>query len=128
MHEARARRCADTMPGSVRYGARRQCGRLTRGQVGRCADIGPCEFVADWLGPVVPRVRMSREGLLLRPWFRRSLLVPWTRIKGVRIAPADRWSGKNAIPGDHGRYMVQVKTGWRLAAGGPGPAGTPLRP
>jgi hypothetical protein len=67
------------------------------------------------LGPVLPRVRMSRDGLLLRPWFRRSLWVPWTRIKGVRIAPADRWSGKNAIPGGHGQHMVQVKLAgaWR---------------
>lgn len=58
---------------------------------------------------------MSRDGLLLRPWFRRSLLVPWTRIKGIRIAPADRWSGKHAVPGGHGHYLVQVKLAgdWR---------------
>lgn len=61
------------------------------------------------LGPVLPRVRLSPGGLLLRPWFRRPLLVPWTRIKGVRIAPANRWSGKNAVPGDHGSYLVQVR-------------------
>jgi hypothetical protein len=67
------------------------------------------------LGPVLPRVRISRDGLLLRPWFRRPLLVPWTRVKGIRIAPADRWSGKNAIPGGHGHYMVQVRLAgdWR---------------
>jgi hypothetical protein len=67
------------------------------------------------LGPVLPRVRMSRDGLLLRPWVRRPLLVPWTSVKGIRIAPADRWSGKNAVPGGHGHYMVQVRLAgeWR---------------
>ncbi|WP_043511550.1 MULTISPECIES: PH domain-containing protein [unclassified Actinoplanes] len=67
------------------------------------------------LGPVLPRVRISQDGLLLRPWFRRALLVPWARIKGVRITPADRWSGKNAVPGGHGYYMVQIKLAgdWR---------------
>jgi hypothetical protein len=67
------------------------------------------------LGPVLPRVRMSPAGLLLRPWFRRSRLVPWTKINDIRIAPADRWSGHAAVPGSHGRYMVQVRLAgdWR---------------
>ncbi|MGW4942090.1 PH domain-containing protein [Actinoplanes sp. NPDC004185] len=67
------------------------------------------------LGPVLRRVRIARDGLLLRPWLRPSLLVPWSKIKGVRIAPADRWSGKDAIPGGQGSYMVQVKLAgvWR---------------
>lgn len=60
-------------------------------------------------------VRSSRDGLLLRPWFRRPLLVPWTAVKGVRIKPADRWSGRNAVVGSHSRYMIQVKLAgeWR---------------
>jgi len=67
------------------------------------------------LGRALPRVRVQGDGLLLRPLFRRSLLVPWTRIKGVRIAPVDRWSGRNASPGEFGYYMVQAKLAgeWR---------------
>ena len=67
------------------------------------------------LGTVLPRVRVQDDGLLLRPLFGRSFLVPWTNVKGVRIAPFDQWSGRNAAPGDHGRYVVQVKLAgeWR---------------
>lgn len=67
------------------------------------------------LGAVLPRVRIQADGLLLRPLFRRSLLVPWATITGVRIQPRDRWSGRDAQPGGHGYYMVQVKLagGWR---------------
>lgn len=66
------------------------------------------------LGRALPRVRIQADGLLLRPWFRRSLLVPWASIKGVRIVPLDRWSGRGASPGGHGHYMIQVKLagGW----------------
>jgi hypothetical protein len=67
----------------------------------------------DRLGPVLPRVRIRPDGLLLRPWFSRPLLVPWTTVKGVRIAPAGRWTGPGAAPGTRPSYMVQVRLAGR---------------
>ncbi|WP_030441762.1 PH domain-containing protein [Actinoplanes subtropicus] len=66
-------------------------------------------------GRPLPRVRIRYDGLLLRPLFGRSSFVPWTKIKGVRTAPADQWSGPNASRGETGYYMVQVKLAgeWR---------------
>ncbi|MCU7725204.1 PH domain-containing protein [Actinoplanes sp. KI2] len=66
-------------------------------------------------GRPLPRVRIQDDGLLLRPLFGRSSFVPWTKIKGVRTAPADRWSGPNASRGQDGYYMIQVKLAgeWR---------------
>jgi hypothetical protein len=76
-------------------------------------------FDVNGLGRTLPRVRVQDDGLLLRPWFRRSLLVPWRSIKGVRIAPVDQWSGRGAAAGDHGCYMIQVKLAgqWRRVGG-----------
>ena len=66
-------------------------------------------------GRPLPRARLRDDGILLRPRFRRSAFVPWTKIKGVRVAPADRWSGPAAVPGQDGYYMVQVRLAgeWR---------------
>jgi hypothetical protein len=60
-------------------------------------------------GSRLARVRVQRDGLLLRPWFRPSRLVPWTRIKGVRIAPLRRWPGPGGAPGGRSFYAVQVR-------------------
>jgi hypothetical protein len=66
-------------------------------------------------GRPLPRARLQDDGILLRPLIRRSSFVPWTKVKGVRVAPADRWSGPAAVPGEHGYYMVQVRLAgeWR---------------
>ncbi|WIM98204.1 hypothetical protein ACTOB_001792 [Actinoplanes oblitus] len=71
------------------------------------------------LGPVLPRFRVRDDGLLLRPRLRRPILISWTKLNGVRIAPADGWSGRNASPGSRGYYALQVKLAgeWRRLGG-----------
>jgi len=80
-------------------GLRRNAGLAPAAHDGRVTDV-------NRLGPVLRHVRLQPDGLLLLPlWSRPELLVPWTRIKGVRI-----WPGLGDHPlGRRYRYAIQVR-------------------